>query len=442
LTTTTALNGQYLFDNLQPGTYQVKFIAPTGYAFSPANACSDDFSDSDALASGSTANINLAAGHCNVTVDAGVYDNCLNVPNAGTICCDQVLCGPGVDAAPLTGSAVTGGGSATQYMWMYNSEDTPYDPNVWTPIPGATGQNYDPGVIYSNTYYVRCVKAQNCSDWLETTRVAITVGNTAVAEITGPDFTCVGDSYQYFATSNGTGATYSWNFGPWGTPSTSTAQNPTVTWNSFGVVNIELTVTKNGCTSTDILPIFISNSPSLCGNGIVINVGEVGSAVMVNWELEHMEGNYQFDVQRSNDGVTYQKLATISQNEGNGNHAYSFADYFPKKGNAFYRIELTNGGEHTMYSNTKLMQRFANAENFIVRPSLVADNMTIEANSNVETATKVEIFSMHGRTVQSINLDAGTFSKTVSLAHLPAGNYLMRMSYNNGQRETIRFTKG
>ncbi len=442
LTTTTALNGQYLFDNLQPGTYQVKFIAPTGYAFSPANACSDDFSDSDALASGSTANINLAAGHCNVTVDAGVYDDCLNVPNAGTICCDQVLCGPGVDAAPLTGSAVTGGGSPTQYMWMYNSEDTPYDPNVWTPIPGATGQNYDPGVIYSNTYYVRCVKAQNCSDWLETTRVAITVGNTAVAEITGPDFTCVGDSYQYFATSNGTGATYSWNFGPWGTPSTSTAQNPTVTWNSFGVVNIELTVTKNGCTSTDVLPIFISNSPSLCGNGIVINVGEVGNAVMVNWELEHMEGNYQFDVQRSNDGVTYEKLATISQNEGSGNHAYSFADYFPKKGNAFYRIELTKAGEHTMYSNTKLMQRFANAENFIVRPSLVADNMTIEANSNVETATKVEIFSMHGRTVQSINLDAGTFSKTVSLAHLPAGNYLMRMSYNNGQRETIRFTKG
>jgi hypothetical protein len=442
LTTTTALNGQYQFNNLQPGTYQVKFTAPVGYTFSPANNCTDDFTDSDALASGSTATINLAAGNCNVTVDAGIHDVCVNVPNAGTICCDQVLCGPGVDADIITGSAVTGGGSATQYMWMYNSQDTPYDPNVWTPVPGATGQNYDPGVIYSNTYFVRCVKAQNCSDWLETTRVAITIGNTAVAEITGPDLTCVGDSEQYFATSNGAGATYSWNFGPWATPSTSTAQNPTVTWNQAGVVNITLAVTKNGCVSTDVLPTAISNSPIICGNGIIINVGEIGNAVMVDWQLERMDGNYEFEVQRSNDGVTYEKLAVIAQNEGDGSHQYTFADYFPKKGNAFYRVEMVKEGEHTMYSNTKLVQRFANAQNFLVRPSLVADNMTIEANSNVETATMIEIYTMQGRMVQAINLDAGSFSKTISLGHLPAGNYLMRMNYNNGQREVIRFTKG
>ncbi len=438
----TALNGQYQFNNLQPGTYQVKFIVPSGYALSPANTCTDDFTDSDATASGSTANITLAAGHCNVTVDAGIYEDCLNVTDPGTICCDQVLCGPGNDVAALTGTPATGGGSPIQYMWMYISADTPWDPNTWTAIPGATSANYDPGIIYVTTSYIRCTKAQNCADWKESNKVTITVGNTAVAEITGPDLTCVGDSEQYFATSNGAGATYSWNFGTWATPSTSTMQNPTVTWNQAGVAYITLSVTKNGCTSTDQLGVAISNSPVICGNGLIINVGNVSSAVMIDWNLERMDGDYEFQVQRSNDGVTYETLATIPQAQGDGNHEYTFADYFPKKGNAFYRVEMLSSGAHTMFSNTKLMQHFAASQNFLIRPSLVIDQMTIEANSNVETATKVQVFTMQGRLVQTIDLESGTFAKAVNFSNLPSGNYLMRMNYNNGQREIIKFTKG
>ena len=163
---------------------------------------------------------------------------------------------------------------------------------------------------------------------------------------------------------------------------------------------------------------------------------------MVDWNSERMNGNYEFEVQRSNDGVTYETLAVVPQAQGEGNHEYAFADYFPKRGNAFYRVELVNNGEHTMFSNTRLMQRFAASQNFLIRPSLVVDEMTIEANSDVETATKIEVFTMQGRMLQSINLEAGTFAKTVNFGNLPSGNYLMRMSYNNGQRELVKFTKG
>lgn len=444
MSTVTALNGQYLFDNLQAGTYQVKFIVPTGYALSQANACTDDFTDSDATASGSTANINLVAGNCNVTVDAGIYDNCLNVSDPGTIgSTNLTICGPGNDVGEILSiTPASGGGSPVQYMWMYISGDTPWDPNVWTAIPGATGASYNPGVIYSTTSFIRCTKAQACADWLESNKVTITVGTVAVAEITGPDLTCVGDTEQYFATSNGTGATYSWNFGPWATPSTSTQQNPTITWNQAGVAYITLSVTKDGCTSTAQLGVAISNSPVICGNGIVINVGEVSSAVMVDWSLERMDGDYEFEVQRSSDGVTYETLAVIAQAQGEGTHDYTFADYFPKKGNAFYRVELLSAGGHTMFSNTKLMQRFAASQNFLIRPSLVTDQVTIESNSNVETITKVQVFNLQGRLVETIDMEAGTFAKSVNFSHLPSGNYLMRMSYNNGQRELIKFTKG
>lgn len=443
MTMVTALNGQYQFNNLQPGTYQVQFGLPTGFAFSPANACSDDFSDSDVNASGNTGNINLVSGNCNVTVDAGIFDNCVNVTNPGVICCNQVLCGPGNDAAPITVTTpASGGGSPIQYMWMYTNVAGPYNPNTWFPVQtGGMGATYDPGLIYETTYFVRCVKAAACSDWLESNIVEIAVGDDAVAEITGIDHVCVGDQAQYFAANSGTGATYSWNFGPWATPSTSTSQNPIVTWNQAGIVYITLSVTNNGCTSTDQLGVAISNSPIICGNGLVINVGEVSSSVMVEWEMERMEGNYEYSVQRSVDGETYVELARMQQAQAEGLHNYAFADYFPKKGNAFYRVEIINDGEHMLYSDAKLMQRFAKTQNFLIHPNPIADQLTIEANDNVQTATKIEVMNLQGKLVELIKIGEGEINKTLSFGHLNSGTYLLRMSYNNGQREVIKFVK-
>lgn len=70
-TTSTDANGNYLFSGLEAGTYSVGFEAPEGYIFTHQDATSDD-RDSDANASGMTANYTLAAGESNLSVDAGL----------------------------------------------------------------------------------------------------------------------------------------------------------------------------------------------------------------------------------------------------------------------------------------------------------------------------------------------------------------------------------
>ena len=278
LSMTTALNGQYQFNNLAPGNYQVQINVPAGYSVSPANTCTDDFTDSDFNASGNSGTVTLVSGQCNINVDGGLYDSCLNITDPGSICCDQTLCGPGNDPAPITSvTPAVGGGSATQYMWMYSTVPGPFDPGTWQSLPSATGASYDPGVLYETTYFIRCAKAANCDDWFETNIVTITIDDVAVAEISGPDLVCVGDQVTYSAYNNGAGATYSWNFGSWATPSTSTAQNPTVTWTSAGVAYVTLTVNANGCTSSNVLGVAISNSPLICGSPLVINVNNINS---------------------------------------------------------------------------------------------------------------------------------------------------------------------
>ena len=58
------------------------------------------------------------------------------------------------------------------------------------------------------------------------------------------------------------GATYSWSFAS-GSPSTSSDENPIVTWSSSGTYNVTLTVTDlNGCSSTTVQPVSVGDPPS------------------------------------------------------------------------------------------------------------------------------------------------------------------------------------
>jgi hypothetical protein len=448
LTQTTSSIGAYKFDNLAPGTYTVKVTAPANHSFSPSNACSNDFTDSDANSSGSAGPITLTAGQCNTTIDFGLYDNCLNVADPGTICCDQTLCGPGVDPAPITSlTPASGGVGQIQYMWMYSTDSPNFNTGQWNAItdpngvPIATSASYDPGPLSQTTYFIRCVRTATCSDWKESNTVTITVDDVAVAEIIGPDVLCVNKATTFTATTNGGNATYHWNFGFWASPATSNQQTATVTYSSWGVTNITLTVTRNGCTSTDVLPISISNDPLICGNAITINVENRKSTVMVGWDLEKAPGNIEYVVQRSSDGVIFSDLGSVPQAVEEGLNHYTFEDKSPKSGNAFYRIEVRESGQHYIYSKAERVSRFGFKNLMMVYPNPVTDHLVIESSEHVKTGVSVEIFSMEGKLVHKESIAEGAVFHTVQLPDMKAGSYQIKFTYNNGQKELIRFVK-
>ncbi len=73
-TTMTDFSGYYLFDNLTAGDYNVGFVIPEDYAFSPQDMGMDDALDSDAdPATGMTTCTTLEPGEHDATWDAGLY---------------------------------------------------------------------------------------------------------------------------------------------------------------------------------------------------------------------------------------------------------------------------------------------------------------------------------------------------------------------------------
>ena len=213
-----------------------------------------------------------------------------------------------------------------------------------------------------------------------------------------------------------------------------------VTWLQAGLVNVTLTVTVNGCTSTDVMAVFISNSPIICGNAILIDVNNLGTAVMVAWDLEKVPGNFGFAVQRSADGEHFDNIAVMQQAQEDGVHHYAFADYFPKSGNAFYRLEVLKDGQHYMYSNSERVARFGKA-NFIVYPNPMSDFITIESGDKVESAVKMEILNLHGSVVHTEAVAKGDMHHPVDLSDLQAGTYLLRLTYNDGVTEVMKVVK-
>jgi len=441
-TMTTAANGSYLFENLVAGDYVVQVELPTNYAYSSANACGDDFTDSDIEPNGNTGVISILAGECTTTVDAGIYNDCLNITDPGEICCDQYLCGPGNDPDQINSTVpATGAGSAVEYLWMSSTLNVPFNPNFWSPVPGGNGASYDPGPLQETTYFIRCAKGATCDKWYESNAIKIEVGMDAFAEITGPDLVCVGDEATYSATSNGPNATYSWDFGQWATPSTSNEQSPTITWTSFGVAYITLTVTNNGCTSSTVMGVSISNSPVICGSGLIINGQNNDETVDVNWDIELPDGDFRFVVQRSGDGDVFDNIGIVLRANGQGLKEYTFTDYFPKEGNSMYRVELQKGNSAKGMSNEVLIRRFDPSQMFMAYPNPTSTYLRIEYSGNIETAVGLELWTIQGKLLYTDEIPYGKMNSGIDMSQYRAGTYMVHLTYNDGQKKVFKIVK-
>ena len=75
---TTDANGYYTFSDLAPGSYYVRFTAPSGFRFTLQDQGSYRTLDSNADASGVSGCITLTSGAANKTIDAGLYQTSHN----------------------------------------------------------------------------------------------------------------------------------------------------------------------------------------------------------------------------------------------------------------------------------------------------------------------------------------------------------------------------
>lgn len=142
---------------------------------------------------------------------------------------------------------------------------------------------------YGNSLYI---------DNINISGVAIPVAPTASFTSAPASPICTGQTVTYTSTSTGSPTSYSWSF-PGGTPSTSTAASPTVTYAAAGTYNVSLTATNavgsNTSTQTSYIsvgaapatPGTITGTASVCANttGLTFSIAAVSGATSYTWTV-------------------------------------------------------------------------------------------------------------------------------------------------------------
>ena len=132
---------------------------------------------------------------------SGLAQECVNPGFAGQISENQVVCTGFPDPRPIHNIKLPIGGRGDyEYLWMFSEMQADGSYGPFKPIPGATGVSYDPGPVTVNTYFVRCVRTENCEDYVESNRALITyAGDDDCIDL------CPDDPYKRFPGSCGCG---------------------------------------------------------------------------------------------------------------------------------------------------------------------------------------------------------------------------------------------
>lgn len=230
---TTNNNGNYFFDCVTPGTYVLAFSSlPAGFEWTKKDWVNNDCKDSDVKTNGRTDPFTIVAGQPDdLCFDAGIHSVCVNVTNAGVICCNQTICEGEVPAPIEEALPPVGGSGALEFVWMQFIQIGQAAPQ-WVPIPGTNGASYQPGPLFETTKFMRCARRAECISYLESNIIEITV-------LPAGSPGCDGFSMDFSARQVGvTGVLVSWTTLPEATEYAYTVQHSSdmLVWNNISTL--------------------------------------------------------------------------------------------------------------------------------------------------------------------------------------------------------------
>lgn len=167
------------------------------------------------------------------------------------------------------------------------------------------------------------------------------------------------------------------------------------------------------------LPIELVSFSGTCNQGLV----------SLNWSTASEINNDFFTVYRSTDGSEWNDLATV-KGAGTTRQArhYTYRDEQPRSGRNYYRLKQTDfDGRYTFSPVIAAGCDEKNSQEILVYPNPASDEITIELQG-INEKRDLQVIDLSGRV-----LFRGTMNsrQKVSIAHLPAGTYLIRISTSN-----------
>jgi len=270
----------------------------------------------------------LASNVIVITILPPIANNIITAPAVTSFCSTG---DPGI----ITGTIPSGGFGTYTYQWQRSADNV-----TFTDIPGATAQNFDPGVISITTYYRRIITSGTCGTPLISNVVTINVTATpSTPVLVNPTATiCPGNTATFTVASPQQGITYDW----YNSPAKTTHLFTGVTYVT-GVLNSPATfyvqASNGSCTSVSLASgqvnvISIPLAPGAVANPVAVCNGAATTLSITNPQA----------------GLTYRWYTSST----GGNSVFTGTDFTTPgiTNNTTYYVEAVNAGGCTSASRT------------------------------------------------------------------------------------------
>jgi len=173
-------------------------------------------------------------------------------------------------------------------------------------------------------------------------------------------------------------------------------------------------------TANQVLPI----------TGIELQAKKSNNKVLLSWVTKTESNTSHFEIERSADGVTYNKLGqTAASGNSSSEKKYSYIDAVPTLGNNVYRIKAVDLDGKYLFSPLALVKFMTDESLFSVYPSIATANLNV-VHPKVTGSNNIQVFNFNGQLLKSVSADNNSSLTTINVANLASGPYIV--TFSNG----------
>lgn len=177
----------------------------------------------------------------------------------------------------------------------------------------------------------------------------------------------------------------------------------------------------SGCTPTNLNPLPVS--------WLYFKGYEANHQIKLEWSTASEINNSHFEIQRSADGIIFEKIGKVNGNGTKNEISTYHFDYHFDRNFAFYRLKQIDFDGQFEYSEIIKIQPDMSVVNVQIFPNPAKDAITITVNDiDISGDAQVVIQDYLGRIVYAETIQ--TMNQNISVSSISAGTYLVVVEIN------------
>jgi hypothetical protein len=153
--------------------------------------------------------------------------------------------------------------------------------------------------------------------------------------------------------------------------------------------------------------------------------------IILSWSFSNETFTKSYDIERSKNGVQFEKIGTVLSNSDNNGKEYSFNDLHPLEGINYYRLNQHENSGKTNLSNIFAVKNTSSAFDVVLYPNPASEYIAIQVNDILRKDLQIFLTDLNGHVIMSKKIFQGSTTCFLETATLYDGLYTVTIIDEN-----------